>query len=331
MQVLQFIAPDAASALAQIHRQLGPDAVVLSVRPLPAQGVSRLLPRSGRIEVLAARPDYSLPSGLGCPANLSADTKPAQAAAPARWRTIAWLESKGLSSVHAERLQQQINKVCNGSPAASLESEWAAVQFALNRFWRPAAPLEENLTPRQHVLIGPSGSGKTTVLCKWLTLAVLTEERRARVWRLDGVTGNTSEFLTVHCEMLGVPVDRFWSAPANRGELHFIDLPGVEAHDQEALASLRAQLALFPNPCVHLVLNAAYESETLLDQWDAFAPLNPDDLILTHLDEETRRVKLWNLVFGTNCTIRFLSAGQKIPGEFRTALPELLLPSEISE
>jgi flagellar biosynthesis GTPase FlhF len=102
----------------------------------------------------------------------------------------------------------------------------------------------------------------------------------------------------------------------------------VDIHDNHALAALRSQLDLLPSARVHLVLNAAYEIETLLDQWRAFAAFEPEDLILTHLDEETRRVKLWNFVFGTNCSIRFLSAGQKIPGEFRRAAPDLLFPVE---
>ena len=63
---------------------------------------------------------------------------------------------------------------------------------------------------RPHVFIGPPGSGKTTALCKWLTLAALLEERAARVWRLDGATANTADFLAIHCEMLGVPLERFW-------------------------------------------------------------------------------------------------------------------------
>ena len=52
MNVLQFIAPDAATALAQIQKQLGPEAVVLSVRPLPAQGIARFLPKQNTCSVL---------------------------------------------------------------------------------------------------------------------------------------------------------------------------------------------------------------------------------------------------------------------------------------
>jgi flagellar biosynthesis protein FlhF len=327
MQVVQFIAADAASALAQIHKQLGPDAVVLSVRPLRSQGVSRILRHSNRIEVLACRPENPGTTGLNLPLKLL-EASDFSSASGKRWRSIAWLETMGLLPAHAERLQNAVDTLSSESLPASLETEWPIVTTALNNFWRTPPAWPDAFTQRPHVLIGPPGSGKTTALCKWLTLAVLTDERRARVWRLDGSTGNTSEHLTVHCEMLGVPVERFWSPPPNSGELLFIDLPGVEAHDGESLTALRRQLSTLPNPCVHLVLNAAYETEMLLAQWRAFAPLEPADLILTHLDEELRRIKLWNLVFGTNCTIRFLSAGQKIPGEFQNASAEMLFPSE---
>jgi flagellar biosynthesis GTPase FlhF len=110
--------------------------------------------------------------------------------------------------------------------------------------------------------------------------------------------------------------------------LWFVDLPGVDIADAPALDALRRQIAGLPSPRVHLVLNAAYEMPALLAQWRAFEPCGPEDLIFTHLDEETRRVKLWNFVFGTNCSLRFLGAGQKIPGEFRNASPEILLPAK---
>jgi flagellar biosynthesis protein FlhF len=180
------------------------------------------------------------------------------------------------------------------------------------------------------VFIGPPGSGKSTALCKWLTLAVLTEERNARVCRLDGATANTAEFLAVHCEMLGVPIERFWSKPDARSDLLFVDLPGVELNDDAGMAVLQARLKSLPSPRVHLVLNAAYETAALMAQWRAFAAFEPEDLVFTHMDEEQRRIKLWNLVFGTNCSPRFLSAGQKIPGEFLQAAPSLLFPSKIS-
>jgi flagellar biosynthesis GTPase FlhF len=92
---------------------------------------------------------------------------------------------------------------------------------------------------------------------------------------------------------------------------------------------LSGQLAGLPAPHIHLVLNAAYETSSLFEQIHAFAPLHPEDLIFTHLDEERRRVKLWNFVLGTNFSIRFLSAGQKIPGDFHEGDTALLFPHKM--
>jgi flagellar biosynthesis protein FlhF len=346
----RFIAENAAAALAQIHAQLGPEAVVLSVRPVPAQGIAKLLPKRAQIEVVAGVPDKTSAPDVNCELrmlNSEFGIRNSKIEIPDadRWRSVAWLEMMGLLPVHAGRLQTHLRAVQGDAPD-SPEAEWKIVSNALSRFWLNPPPLYDGAA-RPHVFIGPPGSGKTTALCKWLTLAALLEERAARVWRLDGSTANTADFLAIHCEMLGVQLERFWApavssqqsvvsstrSPTDCGllttdyELWFVDLPGVEIADETALTALRNQLATLPSPRVHLVLNAAYETSALLAQWRAFESCGPEDLIFTHLDEEARRVKLWNFVFGTNCSLRFLGAGQKIPGEFRGASPELLFPA----
>jgi flagellar biosynthesis protein FlhF len=354
MRIEPFVAENAATALAQIHEKLGPDAVVLSIRRLPAQGVAWLWNRQGHVEVLAALLNEKetadaaeiLPDVLKTGRHSwddSVDFHPnTEGATNGRaWRSITWLESLGLLPTFANLLEERVRARQGENPPSTPKAEWSAVRAALTEFWR--APAKTN-GPQTHVFIGPPGSGKTTVLCKWLTAAVLREEHTARVWRLDGVSANTSEFLSVHCEMLGVPMARFLNeekgaagAAMNRtggtpvppaADLSFVDLPGVEASDSRALSQLREQIATLPSPRVHLVLNAAYETTVLFEQFRAFAALKPDGLIFTHLDEERQRVKLWNFVLGTNCSIHFLSAGQKIPGEFLRAESALLFPHE---
>jgi flagellar biosynthesis GTPase FlhF len=151
------------------------------------------------------------------------------------------------------------------------------------------------------------------------------------VWRLDGESANSSGLLTLHCELMGARLERFWNGPDELADLQFVDLPGVEIRDENAMSALREQLAALPQPHVHLVLNAAYESSILLEQFHVFESFAPEDIIFTHLDEETRRVKLWNFVLGTKCPISFLGAGQKIPGELRRAEPALLFPQKTND
>jgi flagellar biosynthesis protein FlhF len=382
MNLVPFVARNAAEALEKIHAELGPDAVVVSVRKLPAQGLARLWTGSGGIEVLATVPETPAaktdraeasfaaekrsawtPPGVAEQASSLSDRhthvrenrspraapestgrmpvlhaqpeleRPARPTlrADCRWRSIALLESAGLLPLTTERLLDMLETRHGAAPPESLAVELAMAREVLASFWRPAPEIEIAAGPRPHVFVGPSGSGKTTVLCKWLTQAVLLEGRSARVWRLDGATANTAESLSVYGEILNVPVERFWNGMDDVGaaDLLFIDFPGVEAKRGPALTEFRECLAALPAACVHLVLNAAYEGPTLLAQTRAFASLPVHDLIFTHLDEEPRWAKLWNLLLGTNFSVRFLSGGQNIPGTFLTATPDLLLPPEL--
>ncbi|HWI59933.1 MAG TPA: hypothetical protein VNZ22_22075 [Bacillota bacterium] len=355
MKVVPFIAENAAAALAQIHAQLGPEAVVLSVRPLPASGLARLWQKSQAVEVLACVMDASSPSPAApsIPNPLPASGRdefhlvpdlfpkdqdgdgvesiPAterRTAGPGQtWRSIGWLESQGLLPALAERLHERLRLRAGEQPPAAPGAEWTSVCGAFGEFWRVPPALNDG-RPRPHVFIGPPGSGKTTLLCKWLAKAVLTESSLVRVWRLDGSSANTAEFLNIYGEMFGLPVERFWQGMDPAAELALVDLPGVEAGDTQSLKALQEQLAGLPSPRLHLVLNAAYDTAILFEQLRAFSFLAPEDVSFTHLDEATGRIKLWNFVLGTNCSLRFLSAGQKIPGDFLAAEPARLFPCQ---
>jgi flagellar biosynthesis GTPase FlhF len=291
MKVVPFVAESPAEALLQIQQQLGPEAVVLSVRPLPAQGFARLWQKTRAVEVVAC---------IAEPGDLPG--------ADAASHSVPFLQTSLASPL-------------------------------------PVPPALYGATGRPHVFIGPPGTGKTTLLCKWLTLSVLNEQRTAKVWRLDGPTANTAEFLNLYCEMLGAPIERFWNphaqipaagSPSNphsndtsssESDLLLVDLPGVQASDTDALRSLKAQLASFADPRIHLVLNAAYESSILTQQFRAFAAFQPEDLSFSHLDEEKNQAKLLDFIVGTNCCLRFLSTGQKIPGDLViAAAPRLACP-----
>ena len=382
MQVHTFLAESVADAVTQIRETLGPEAVVLNVRRLPAEGLARLWQKP-RIEVLAHVPEKVATApvvaaapvldevqlsalaelraemremrdslqkppaaGFGVPPSGGWEVEPpkggtpnqgsdphdlsrrreaeAEMARPAHskgdWRVGSLLEQTGLSAVQAERLVADLCATHGEAAPVSLSEEIELAKQALAARWKVAG----TKVTGPHIFVGAPGAGKTTALCKWLAQVSLVEGRRAAVWRLDGHVANTAESLSVFAEILGVSVDR--CAPANdelpEAEVLFVDLPGVNPTDPAAMAQLQKRIASIPNAQVHLVLNAAYETPLLLAQTRAFAALPIQDIIVTHLDEETRWGKLWNLILGTNCTLRFLVAGQNIPGEFIPATAE---------
>lgn len=237
-----------------------------------------------------------------------------------RWRVARLLESGGLTPLVADRVIDDIEIQCGKLPPASLGEEIAILKNALRLQWTVSDPIQIH---RPQMLIGPSGSGKTTLLCKWLTKAVLMDGQQTQVYRLDGTRANTAELLDVHGEILGVKVHRSWSTDGNSAleTLKLVDLPGVDWRDRQAIGDLRRSLDKISGAEVHLVLNGAYEVNVLLAQIRAFSILPISSLMITHLDEETRWSKLWNLVLGCPLPVRFLSAGQNIPGEFLEANP----------
>lgn len=347
MKIHTFTANSAAEAVAQIRSQLGPEAIVLNVRQLPAAGVKRLWQRS-RIEVLAClptdeakiaerahgalnEPAESWEQSGEAPSKILSDlpaTKQLaidEIEASSRWRVGRVLEQAGLLPLCAQKIVDALRARHGKNPPESLSKELALTRRVLGDI------LEERSRGQRavdvHAFVGAPGVGKTTLLSKWLARTVLVEGRAARVWRLDGRGANTAESLSVYGEILGVPVERRWPAGSleTTEEAQFMDLPGVEWSAPHAVEELRRQLARYSSAQVHLVLNAAYETPLLLAQARAFSALPITAISFTHLDEEPRRGKLWNVILGTNCTTRFLSSGQNVPGDLQEATAASLL------
>lgn len=236
------------------------------------------------------------------------------------WRVGALLEKSGVLPMYAERVVEDLRRVHGDIPPEHLRQEIQLALGVLRNYWRASSPVDTGV----HVFVGAPGAGKTTALCKWLAQSSLVEGRSAAVWRLDGSVANTAESLSIFCEILDVPVERFVARGGRKPntDLLFIDLPGVNPADATAMNQLAKQLSLLPQAQLHLVLNGAYEPALMLAQVRAYEAIGANDVIVTHLDEETRRGKLWNLVLGTNCSLKHLAAGQNIPGDFVAATPE---------
>ena len=342
MEPTSFTAASTEEAIALIRAKLGPEAVVLNVRRLPANGLARLWQKP-MIEVLACKPEAPAAEATVFTDALAefrqelAEIRHQVSSRPApevpaveeidlrsgNWRVGAVLRRSGLMPLPAQQVLDKLHEKFGATPPPSLGEEISRTQDVLAASWRKPAPIEPKSL---HVLIGPAGCGKTTYLCKWLTQTVLMEGHLARVWRLDGATANMAESLSVYCEILGAPHERVWQSDGETlaEDIGFIDLPGVDWRNPAVVQELGKLLKQFGPVHVHLVLNGAYDISILLAQFRAYAVLPVEDLVITHLDEESGWGKIWNLILGTNCSIRHFSAGQNIPGDLCEASAKMI-------
>src|ERR1039458_4548489 len=103
MKLSVFTAENANDAVQLVQKNLGPEAVITSVRKLPASGLARLLQRAGQIEVTACvpeKPRHAVPAGVDAyvpfEEKLDAEMELPPPRAAHRWRSVTWLESLGL-------------------------------------------------------------------------------------------------------------------------------------------------------------------------------------------------------------------------------------------
>ena len=242
------------------------------------------------------------------------------------------LERIGVLPLQVERLLRLAKQRFPKFDSCPMGDQVQYIRHCLIDHWNSLAKVAEKNSHARKVLVGAPGSGKTTVLCKWLTQTVLANRQPARVWRLDGHQSNTAEMLTVHAEMLDVEVSRVWyPEPVTDGTVQFFDLPGVMPGDSLGLDTLK-QLANEIQPAEFiLVLNSAYEFDHLIRSVRAFGDLPINGLITTHLDEETKWSKLWNLTLETGLPILYCSGGQEIPGDFFQLTSEMLFHSVMQQ
>ncbi len=159
-----FTAASAEEAVAQIRETLGPEAVVLNVRPLPPNGLARFWQKP-MIEVLACKPEAPAPAVAADPLaetlaqfrqqlaeikeQVGSRPAPEMAAAPLAaeeemdaelnsngWRVGAVLRRSGLQPLHAQHILDKLQEQHGEIPPPSLGEEIRYTQDVLAASWR---------------------------------------------------------------------------------------------------------------------------------------------------------------------------------------------------
>lgn len=319
-----------AEAMHRIQSELGPDARLQRMREIPAHGLSRFW-RKPTIEIEAhgfeasavgrsgvgGEPDPDLRAVLDAGGDSSGASKP----------VALILEELGMDPVVVQRLLSEALGP-EPDPAISVRDHLRRVVALMTRSWRqpldlPADPATGRRLPV--VLIGAPGVGKTTALAKWMAREVAQRRNAGPLWMLDdGDRPNSSDMLSAHAQLLGVPVETLWNREARPPDGGWIDLPGMIPGDDADRTRLRQRLEAFGPTRRWLVVNAAYDLHQVRRQMRFFAPLSCRGVIVTHLDEETRSSRVWNLAMAEGPAVGYGSWGPRFSDRWEPLAPSLL-------
>lgn len=308
MECRCFVGEDLATAIAEVRRQWGPDAMLLHARSVPSSGWKGLFRRFNRVEVLAAPPPGAAP-----------DTR----------------------AVELRAILERFWPEPETSARAVDDSHRRLLRSLAVPVGGPPLPIEVRGGRRRVVaLVGPTGAGKTTTIAK---LAARLHLRHG--WRVGLVTSDTFRVGAVqqlhdYARLLHLPLEVAGTATAldralgrlEETDVVLVDTSGHGHRNRTATEALHAYLdgALARSGTamsareVHLVLagpTRRREAEAILDAYAGFEPR----VLITKLDECEDVSDVMEAVASRGLRLSYCTFGQNVPDDIAVAWPDQLI------
>ena len=228
-------------------------------------------------------------------------------------RAVSMLRSVGFDDSMVERICCEL-EFREMEEVPNLEIYSRICDWLRNQF--PDAPCK--LKGDCRAFIGASGVGKTSALSKALSADVFINGLEPVVLKVDGSVPNPSDGLEAFCEIMGAPLYRSLDEVEERSSRKpiYADLPGLNLGDADAVDSCRELLDEMGADERILVVNAAYETESISDSLLAGNRMGATHVVFTHLDETRKAGKLWKFVLGKSVYPLFFSHGPNPAGDY---------------
>jgi len=318
----RFRSSSVRDALAQARQALGPSALVLGTRLVPASGWRGWL--GGReVEVSAF-------NAVGVSENRRSTTAGTAhvahtatvATRPVTDGLVARLIATGLDRDLAESAAEQIPQ------GRRRDASQGQIREAL-------ASCLVSIAARGHALgdvnvfIGPPGVGKTTTIAKIAAQARARGERRFRLVAADGYRVGAIEQLRLYADIIGSPFvvartpDEVTEAVTTSKLPVLVDTPGLSPANEEAGAFLAA-LAALPNVRTHLVVPGSTTPRDFDRLWDRFAGAGADRIVMSKVDEAETVMPLVRVLRERGVPVSLIGLGQRVPEDLVEGEPEMI-------
>lgn len=176
-------------------------------------------------------------------------------------------------------------------------------------------------------LVGATGVGKTTTIAKLAAHFAFHHNARVSFVSLDNYRIAAAEQLRTYADIMGLDInivfsrDEFDQVLTERRscDLTLIDTAGRSPTNTKQIYELREIFSAHPPDEVHLVVSASTKADDLRMLLENFEPLSYDHVIVSKLDETRSLGCLYNLSKFCQLPISYLTVGQSVPEDIRTA------------
>ena len=316
----RFRSSSVRDALAQAREALGPSALVLGTRLVPASGWRGWL--GGREVEVSAFPPSTVSENRRSETAHGAHTASADTRVPVTDSLVARLMATGLDRDLAELVVEEIPQarrrdVSQGQIREALATCMASIST------RGTALGDVN------VFIGPPGVGKTTTIAKIAAQARARGERRFRLVAADGYRVGAVEQLRLYADIIGSPFvvartpEEVTGAVTSSKLPVLVDTPGLSPANEEAGAFFAA-LAQLPAVHTHLVVPGNTSPRDFDRIWDRFAGAGADRVVISKVDEAETVMPLVRALRQRDVPVSLIGLGQRVPEDLVEGEPEMI-------
>jgi flagellar biosynthesis protein FlhF len=358
MKLKTFVARDPQEALAQVKRELGPEAVILSTQSRPHHPPGSKWPAQRQVEVTAAvDQDLSLDALAEfqvwsmdladpgwSPGHLQEELQDLKALVK-QWLwehgPPAWLapyqdltrlfQTMVRAGVHDQIIRRWLEKVRGCLNNGQSEPRKNLKELALRQLMHEITVVDPWKTlakgPRRWTFLGSTGVGKTTTVVKLAVQAAFVKKKQVGLISLDSVRPGGQDQLAAYARISGLPL----CIAHTRSELAetldkmldldlvLIDTPGRNPCDPRLPLELSQLFGDLPGLEHHLVMSATATEGNLADAFRGFQVEPLASCIVTKTDEVRDIVGVFNQLCSRRLPLSFLTTGQRIPEDLQPA------------
>lgn len=188
-------------------------------------------------------------------------------------------------------------------------------------------------TRRVNILVGPTGVGKTTTIAKLAANHQLGYGKRVGLITMDTYRIGAVEQLKTYANILGVPFHVVNKAEDMTEKLEslkdcdmvLIDTLGTSPRDMQKLVEIKKNLNAINEPSTtYLVASMSTDRDILDSILERYKMLRYDAMVLTKVDEAENTRNLWHLIENIAVPIHYFCHGQDVPEDIKEATSDNL-------